>query len=88
MSDLPDRISIMEVGPRDGLQIEKKHLDVMEKSRFIAAILASGVRDIEVGSFVNPKAVPQMANSEELVALLPDRPDVRYRGLWLNEKGL
>lgn len=88
MSDLPKSVHIAEVGPRDGLQIEKKILTTDEKLRLIDAILDSGVSEIEVGSFVNPKAVPQMADTLQLVAQMERRPGVLYRGLWLNQRGL
>ncbi len=88
MSDLPNRVDLIEVGPRDGLQIEPRVLTVEEKLRLVDAIAASGVRQIEVGSFVNPKAVPQMADTPELFERLHKRPGVRYRGLWLNPRGL
>jgi hydroxymethylglutaryl-CoA lyase len=88
MTDLPSRIHVIEVGPRDGLQIEAKLLSVDEKVRLIEAVLASGVRDIEVGSFVNPKLVPQMGDTEEVIRRLPAPGAASYRGLWLNEKGL
>ena len=88
MSDLPNSVHIMEVGPRDGLQIERKVLTAAEKLRLIEAITATGVKEIEVGSFVNPRAVPQMADTGDVFAALEKRPDVSYRGLWLNPKGL
>jgi len=88
MSDLPRSVHIMEVGPRDGLQIEPKILTTEQKLRLLDAIAASGVREIEAGSFVNPKAVPQMADSADVFAALDRRPDVTYRALWLNPRGL
>jgi hydroxymethylglutaryl-CoA lyase len=88
MTDLPGTVHLMEVGPRDGLQIEPKILTRDEKLSLIAAIEAAGVTEIEVGSFVNPKAVPQMADTPEVFAALTPKPGVTYRGLWLNERGL
>ena len=88
MSDLPKSVRIMEVGPRDGLQIEKKILLTEEKVELVRHIVEAGVKAIEVGSFVNPKAVPQMADSGEVYRLLPECADVEYHGLWLNAKGL
>jgi hydroxymethylglutaryl-CoA lyase len=85
---LPKSILIQEVGPRDGLQIEKKILTKDEKLALLRSLLDAGLSEIEVGSFVNPKAVPQMAGTAEVVRELPERSDVRYRGLWLNLKGL
>jgi hydroxymethylglutaryl-CoA lyase len=88
MSDLPKSVHIMEVGPRDGLQIEPRVLTADDKVRLIDALANAGISEIEVGSFVNPKAVPQMADSEEVVNRLKPREDVRYRALWLNPRGL
>lgn len=88
MTDLPATVHIMEVGPRDGLQIESRVLSVEERLRLIEALARTGVPEIEVGSFVNPKAVPQMAATEAVVARLPPREGTSYRGLWLNLRGL
>lgn len=88
MSNLPASVRIMEVGPRDGLQIEPKILSTDQKVDLIERLMAAGMREIEVGAFVNPKAVPQMADSAEVFRRLPDRADVEYHGLWLNAKGL
>ena len=78
----------MEVGPRDGLQIEKTIFSTDQKVDLVERLVAAGLREIEVGSFVNPKAVPQMADSGEVFARLPYRDGVEYHGLWLNAKGL
>ena len=88
MTDLPNAVTIQEVGPRDGLQSEARVLTTDQKVALINALVAAGLREIEVGSFVNPKAVPQMAGTAEVVARLPDVPGVNYRALWLNPKGL
>ena len=88
MADLPKAVHIMEVGPRDGLQIEPRTLSTDDKVRMIDALVGAGLAEIEVGSFVNPKAVPQMADTEEVIKRLQPRPGVRYRALWLNAKGL
>ena len=88
MSDLPKFVEMIEVGPRDGLQIEPKVLSVDEKLRMMDALVDSGLKEFEVGSFVNPKAVPQMADTPALFDRLDKKPGVRYRGLWLNPKGL
>src|SRR5665647_2468430 len=66
MSDLPKTVKIIEVGPRDGLQIEPHILSTSEKIRLIDALADAGLKEIEAGSFVNPKAVPQMADTNEL----------------------
>jgi len=89
MTDLPSAVRIMEVGPRDGLQIEPKVLDIRDKLKLIDALIAARIAEIEVGSFVNPRAVPQMASTAELVAALPEPPaGARFRALWLNSRGL
>ena len=88
MSDWPKSVELIEVGPRDGLQIEPKILTTDDKLLMIDSLVAAGLREIESGSFVNPKAVPQMADTGELFARIEKRPGVRYRALWLNPKGL
>jgi hydroxymethylglutaryl-CoA lyase len=88
MSDLPRSVRIMEVGPRDGLQIEAKIVSTADKVELIGRLVDAGVKAIEVGSFVNPRAVPQMADSDEVFRRLPRRSDIEYHGLWLNAKGL
>jgi len=67
---LPPRIEIREVGPRDGLQPEAP-VPVAERLRLVQALLAAGLRQIEVAAFVSPRAVPAMAGAAELVAGLP-----------------
>ncbi len=88
MSDLPQHVEMIEVGPRDGLQIEPRILTTDEKVRMVDALADSGIKQIEAGSFVNPKAVPQMADTGELFDRLDKRSGIRYRALWLNPKGL
>jgi hydroxymethylglutaryl-CoA lyase len=88
MWNLPQTVHLMEVGPRDGLQIEAKILTAAEKIELVEAIAAAGVKEIEVGSFVNPKVVPQMADSEAVFAGLKRQPGVMYRAVWLNPRGL
>lgn len=88
MSNLPKRINILECGPRDGIQIEKKVVSVEDKVRMINDLVAAGIRDIEVGSYVDPVMVPQMANTAEVVAQLPARDDVKYRVLVMGKAGL
>ncbi|SOE92939.1 hydroxymethylglutaryl-CoA lyase [Burkholderia sp. D7] len=88
MSDLPKSVKIIEVGPRDGLQIEPKVLSVDERASMIEDLLACGFREIQVGSFVNPKAVPQMANTDKVLEKLTPRAGVAYRVVVLNPRGL
>jgi hydroxymethylglutaryl-CoA lyase len=80
-------IEIVEVGPRDGLQSEPDVVSTAVKLELIQRLIDSGVRRVEVASFVNPKRVPQMADAEEVLAGLPRRDDVQYIGLVLNRKG-
>ena len=80
-------VEIVEVAPRDGLQNEKTLISTADKKALITRALDTGVRRIEVTSFVNPKAVPQMADAESLCEMLPERPDVTYIGLVMNARG-
>jgi hydroxymethylglutaryl-CoA lyase len=80
-------IEIVEVGPRDGLQNESVLFNTQQKLEFIRRAIDSGVRRIEVASFVNPKLVPQMADAEAVSAGLTARNDVIYIGLVLNKRG-
>ena len=61
-------VSICEVGPRDGLQIAKTRMTTDDKVAWIASIAAAGVREIEVGSYVPPRVIPQLADTAEIVA--------------------
>ena len=81
------RIEFVEVGPRDGLQNEKLLVATADKLALIDHAIAAGARRIEVTSFVNPKRVPQMADAEDLCALLPVRDDVTFVGLVMNLRG-
>jgi hydroxymethylglutaryl-CoA lyase len=80
-------IEIVEVGARDGLQNESVLLSTAQKLELIQRAIATGVKRIEVASFVNPKLVPQMADAEAVSAGLPKRADVTYIGLVLNKRG-
>ncbi len=88
MSDLPKTVRINEEGPREGFQIEKGPISTARKVELIDALSETGLKQIQVVSFVSPKAVPQMADAEEVVAGFKRKPGVRYTALWLNEKGL
>ena len=80
-------IEIVEVGPRDGLQSEPEVIATDIKVDLIGRLVAAGLRRIEVASFVNPKRVPQMADAEAVLSMLPARSDVHYVGLVLNKRG-
>ncbi len=82
-----DAVSIIEVGPRDGLQSEPEILSTSVKLEFIRRAIDAGIRRMEVTSFVHPKRVPQMADAEDVIRGLPNRDDVIYIGLVLNKKG-
>jgi isopropylmalate/homocitrate/citramalate synthase len=85
---LPAAVRIVEVGPRDGLQNEKGVVTVEDKLVLIEALAEAGCRDIEIGSFVSPKWVPQMASTGELLQRLVRRPGVNYPVLVPNLQGL
>jgi len=85
---LPTHVRLVEVGPRDGLQNEQQAISVEAKVRLVDQLSAAGVRYIEVGSFVSPKWVPQMAGSAEVFAQLQRQPGVTYGALTPNLKGL
>ena len=87
MSQQAQHVSIIEVGPRDGLQSEPEVLPTAVKIEFITRALDAGIRRLEVSSFVHPKRVPQMADAEEVIRGLPAREGVTYIGLVLNRKG-
>ena len=84
----PSRVTLVEVGPRDGLQNEPARLSVDAKVRLIAALAASGLRRIEVGSFVRPDWIPQLAETDEVARRSPKVPGVRYSALVPNRTGL
>jgi hydroxymethylglutaryl-CoA lyase len=87
MSDLPKTVSIQEEGPREGFQIEKGPIATARKVELIDALSQTGVRQIQVVSFVSPNAVPQMADAEDVVRAFKANPGVRYTALWLNDRG-
>ncbi len=84
---IPSRVTVVEVGLRDGLQIVPGFLPTERKLQLVDALIAAGLHEIEVTSFVHPKAVPQLADAEALVAALPQNLDVHYWALVPNEKG-
>jgi hydroxymethylglutaryl-CoA lyase len=84
----PEKIIFCEVGPRDGLQNEKTMLTVEQKVALIDGAAEAGVPIIEVGSFVSPKAVPQMADTDEVAKRIKRLPGVEYRCLVANKRGV
>lgn len=85
---LPTRVSVHEVAPRDGLQNESAQVATHAKVRLIEALVDSGIDRIEVASFVAPKWVPQMADGDEVCRMIERRPGVVYSGLCPNARGL
>ncbi|MBB4903882.1 hydroxymethylglutaryl-CoA lyase [Actinophytocola algeriensis] len=85
---LPERVTIWEVGPRDGLQNEDAVVPVEVKLEFLDRLADAGLTTVEATSFVHPKWVPQLADAEELLAGLTPRDGVRYPVLVPNERGL
>jgi len=83
----PCPIRIVEVGPRDGLQHEPGMIPTESKVAFINALSGTGLTEIEVGSFVSPKAVPQLADSDEVFRKIERRPGITYSALVPNEQG-
>jgi hydroxymethylglutaryl-CoA lyase len=88
VSLLPGKARITEVGPRDGLQNEAGIVPAEKKVQYIRLLAEAGLREIEVGSFVNPKKIPQLADTDVVVAQLERVPGVRYSALVANMKGL
>jgi hydroxymethylglutaryl-CoA lyase len=87
MSSLPSRVTIVDVGPRDGLQNEKQPVDTVHKIELVHRLQAAGLREIEATSFVSPKWVPQMADNAAVMAGIERKPGVRYSVLTPNMKG-
>ena len=85
---LPTHVTLVEVGPRDGLQNEAAPVTTAQKIELIHRLQAAGCREIEAASFVSPKWVPQMADSAEVMAGIQRRPGVRWSALTPNMKGL
>ncbi|MBR7779570.1 MULTISPECIES: hydroxymethylglutaryl-CoA lyase [Undibacterium] len=87
MSQLPQQVKIVEVGPRDGLQNEKESIPAEVKIELVNRLTAAGFANIEAASFVSPKWVPQMATSTEVMAAITRKPGVIYSVLTPNMKG-
>jgi hydroxymethylglutaryl-CoA lyase len=85
---LPERVTIYEVGPRDGLQNEARQVPTADKIRFIESLIAAGLKRIEITSFVSPKWIPQLADGAEVSRGVPRPADVRFSALVPNRKGL
>ena len=85
---IPTRVSLVEVGPRDGLQNEKEPVATAQKVALVQRLSDAGLREIEVTSFVSPKWVPQMADNAAVMTAIARVPGVRYSVLTPNLKGL
>lgn len=88
MSQYPERITIYEVGPRDGLQNEKSIVPTASKVRYIDMLTSAGLPAIEATSFVSPKAIPQLADAPEVMAGISLGANTRYPALVPNERGM
>ena len=88
MAELPGRVRIREVGPRDGFQNEPETIPTAEKVRLVDLLSASGLRRIEVTSFVRPDVIPQLADAEEVLRGVQRREGVSFSVLIPNERGL
>jgi isopropylmalate/homocitrate/citramalate synthase len=88
LTNLPPRVKVVEVGPRDGLQNEKAHIPTADKIRYIDLLTDSGLAVIEATSFVSPKAIPQLSDADEVYRTIKKRDGVTYLVLVPNEKGL
>ena len=84
---MSDAVRIVEVGPRDGLQNEKTPVSVADRISFIEALISAGLRTIEVGAFVSPRAIPQMVGSDQVLRGVSHRVDAEFHVLVPNEKG-
>ncbi len=88
LASIPKRVEVYEVGPRDGLQNELRTLATVDKARLIEGLIRAGLKRIEVSSFVSPRWIPQLADAEKLIGMLPQRDDVIFTALVPNLKGL
>ncbi len=88
VKELPRKVSIFEVSPRDGLQNEASSVSAEDKKRLIEALVAAGLQRIELTSFVSPRWIPQLADAEELVRSVTPPPGVTFSALCPNTKGL
>ena len=85
MSDFPKFVEIREEGPREGFQIEPVVYPIEQRVELIDLLSESGLKRIQVGSFVSPKYVPQMADTGTLFEKIKRKPGVQYTALWLND---
>jgi hydroxymethylglutaryl-CoA lyase len=86
--ELPARVSVFEVGPRDGLQAEERFVPTEDKIRLVDALTATGLQRVQVTSFVRPEWIPQLADAEEVMRGVARRPGVELNALVPNRRGL
>ena len=86
-SDLPEQVQVVEVGPRDGFQMEETFIPTELKVEMIELLATSGLQEIEAVSFVHPRVIPQMRDAGDVMAQLTRRSDVRYSALVPNLRG-
>lgn len=87
MTDLPSKVTIAEEGPREGFQIESGPISTEQKISLVDSLSETGLHQIQVCSFVDPKRVPGMADAEQLVNGFTARPGVEYTAIWFNDQG-
>ncbi|MDO9706826.1 hydroxymethylglutaryl-CoA lyase [Paracraurococcus lichenis] len=88
MADLPQHVDIHEEGPREGFQIEPGPIPTTDKIALIEALAETGLRHIQICSFVNPRLVPGWADAETVAGGFTPKPGIHYAALWFNENGL
>src|SRR5579871_2789001 len=88
LASLPKRVSVVEVGPRDGLQNEAVIVTTADKIRFIDLLSAAGIPVVEATSFVSPRAIPQLGDASDVMAGIVRREGTRYAALVPNRKGM
>ncbi len=88
MATLPQAVTVVEVGPRDGLQNEAARISTADKIAFVDRLSLGGLREIEVSAFVSPKWIPQLNDAEDVFAGITRKPGVRYSALVPNVSGL
>ncbi len=84
---MSDQVRIIEMGPRDGLQNEKTPISVADRIAFVERLVDAGLRTVEVGAFVSPKAIPQMVGSDEVLRAVSQIANAEFHVLVPNEKG-
>ncbi len=87
MKKFPKLVEIREEGPREGFQIEKEIYPIEQRAELIDLLSETGLKRIQVGSFVSPKYVPQMVDTADLFNLIKRKPGINYTALWLNKRG-